>query len=39
MFFNDVPAHVEAASALGIHAFQVDGVEGVRARLIREGIL
>lgn len=39
MFFDDVLAHVEAAKALGIQAFQVDGVEGVRARLIREGIL
>lgn len=39
MFFDDVPAHVEAATALGIHAFQVHGVEGVRAQLIREKIL
>jgi putative hydrolase of the HAD superfamily len=39
MFFDDVSANVDAASALGIHAFQVDGVEGVRARLIREQLL
>ena len=39
MFFDDVPANVEAASALGIHAFQVEGVEGVRSRLIREQLL
>jgi glucose-1-phosphatase len=39
MFFDDVPTHVEAAAALGIQAFRVDGVEGVRAQLIREGIL
>jgi len=39
MFFDDVPANVEAASALGIQAFQVEGVEGVRSRLIREQLL
>jgi putative hydrolase of the HAD superfamily len=39
VFFDDVPAHVEAAEALGIRAFRVDGVEGVRACLVREGIL
>ena len=39
MFFDDVPANVAAASALGIHAFQVEGVEGVRSRLIREQLL
>jgi putative hydrolase of the HAD superfamily len=39
MFFDDVPANVEAASALGIHAFQVEGIEGVRSRLIREQLL
>lgn len=39
MFFDDVPAHVAAAAALGIHAFQVEGVGDVRARLAREGIL
>jgi putative hydrolase of the HAD superfamily len=39
MFFDDVPANVEAASALGIHAFQVDGIEGVRSRLIREQLI
>lgn len=39
MFFDDVHANVVAASALGIHAFQVDGVEGARARLIKERLL
>ena len=39
MFFDDVPANVTAASALGIRAFQVDGVEGVRSRLIQEHLL
>lgn len=39
VFFDDVPAHVQAAAALGIHAFQVDGVEGVRARLLEERLL
>jgi putative hydrolase of the HAD superfamily len=39
MFFVDVPAYVEAASALGIRALRVEGVEEVRAQLVREGIL
>ena len=39
MFFDDVAANVNAASALGIQAFQVDGVEGVRSRLLKEHLL
>ena len=39
MFFDDVPANVSAASALGIRAFQVEGVEGVRSCLIQERLL
>ena len=39
MFFDDVPANVTAAAALGIRAFQVEGVEGVRSRLIQEHLL
>src|SRR5262245_50303666 len=39
MFFDDVPAYVAAASALGMHAFQVEGVEGVRSCLIEEHLL
>jgi glucose-1-phosphatase len=39
MFFDDVSANVTAASALGIRAFQVEGVEGVRSRLIQEHLL
>src|SRR5207237_492779 len=38
MFFDDVDANVAAASDLGMRAFQVDGVEGVRERLVKEGI-
>jgi glucose-1-phosphatase len=39
MFFDDVPAYVTAASALGIRSFQVEGVEEVRSRLIQERLL
>jgi glucose-1-phosphatase len=39
MFFDDVPTYVTAASALGIRAFQVEGVEGVRSRLIQAHLL
>jgi len=39
MFFDDVLVNVTAASALGIRAFQVEGVEGVRLRLMREQLL
>jgi glucose-1-phosphatase len=39
MFFDDVPENVAAASALGIRAFQVEGVEGVRSRLMQEQLL
>jgi putative hydrolase of the HAD superfamily len=39
MFFDDVAANVAAAAALGIQAFQVEGVEGLRSRLIREKLL
>jgi putative hydrolase of the HAD superfamily len=39
MFFDDVPANVAAAAQLGIRAYCVDGVEGVRERLIRERLL
>jgi len=39
MFFDDVLANVTAASALGICAFQVKGVEGVRSRLMQEHLL
>ena len=38
MFFDDVQANVAAASRLGMRAFQVDGVTGVRERLTREGL-
>jgi HAD superfamily hydrolase (TIGR01509 family) len=38
MFFDDVSANVDAASDLGMRAFRVDGVEGVRERLAREGL-
>ena len=39
MFFDDAHANVVAASKLGMRAFQVEGVEGVRERLIREHLL
>jgi putative hydrolase of the HAD superfamily len=39
MFFDDVGANVAAASRLGMRAFQVNGVEAVRERLICEGLL
>ena len=39
MFFDDAPANVAAAAALGMRAFQVNGVEGVRERLVAEGLL
>jgi len=39
MFFDDVQANVVAASQLGMRAFQVNGVEGIRARLMSEGLL
>jgi hypothetical protein len=31
---GDIQANVAAAAGVGIHAFQVDGVEGVRDRLV-----
>jgi putative hydrolase of the HAD superfamily len=39
MFFDDVHANVVAASALGMRAFQVEGVGGLRQRLAAEGLL
>jgi putative hydrolase of the HAD superfamily len=39
MFFDDVHANVVAASAIGMRAFQVEGVGGLRQRLAAEGLL
>jgi len=39
MFFDDLPANVAAARALGIHARQVKGVEAIRECLAAEGLL
>jgi len=39
MFFDDAHANVVAASRLGMRAFQVNGVEGVRERLRCEHLL
>jgi len=39
LFFDDLKPNVTAASALGIRAFQVEGVEGVRRCLMREHLL
>jgi HAD superfamily hydrolase (TIGR01509 family) len=39
MFFDDMAVNVAAAASLGIRAFQVQGVEGLRECLVREGLL
>lgn len=39
MFFDDVQANVDAASRLGMRAWQVNGVEGVRERLLNERLM
>jgi HAD superfamily hydrolase (TIGR01509 family) len=39
LFFDDVPDNVAAASALRMRSFHVNGVEDVRACLVKEGIL
>jgi glucose-1-phosphatase len=39
LFFDDLKPNVTAASALGIRAFQVEGVEEVRRCLVREHLL
>jgi epoxide hydrolase-like predicted phosphatase len=39
MFFDDAHANVVAASALGMRAFQVEGVDALRQRLAAEGVL
>ena len=39
MFFDDAHANVVAAARLGMRAFQVNGVEGVRERLRHEHLL
>ena len=39
IFFDDQPANVAGAASCGIQAFQVDGVTGVRDRLVTEGLM
>jgi epoxide hydrolase-like predicted phosphatase len=39
LFFDDLHQNVIAASALGIRAFRVDGVEGIRERATLERLL
>ena len=39
LFFDDTPAHVAAASALGIRSFQVNGIQDLRSCLAKEQIL
>jgi HAD superfamily hydrolase (TIGR01509 family) len=39
MFFDDLPANVEAACAAGMRGRQAQGVDGVRTALIAEGLL
>jgi HAD superfamily hydrolase (TIGR01509 family) len=38
MFFDDLAANVEAAKSAGMRAYQVRGVEELRARLVSEGL-
>lgn len=39
MFFDDVQANVDTAVRLGMHAYQVEGVNGLRSRLAEQGLL
>lgn len=39
VFFDDLAANVEAAKSVGLRAYQVRGVEGLRARIVSEGLL
>lgn len=39
MFFDDLPANVAAAKSVGLRAFEVRGVDSLRRRLAREGVL
>jgi glucose-1-phosphatase len=39
LFFDDLPANVEAAQAVGIRAFQVAGITELRACLSAQGLL
>ena len=39
MFFDDSAVNVAGAAAVGIRAFHVQGVEGVRERLSLQGLL
>ncbi len=38
-FFDDSPANVAAARAVGLQAWQVQGVDAVRRRLVEAGLL
>jgi glucose-1-phosphatase len=38
-FFDDSRANVVAASALGMRAFQVEGIDALRQRLVADGLL
>lgn len=38
-FFDDLAPNIETARSLGMHAFQVDGLDDVRDALRREGLL
>ena len=38
VFFDDLAANVDAAKSAGMLAYQVRGVEELRARLVREGL-
>jgi epoxide hydrolase-like predicted phosphatase len=39
VFFDDLAANVEAAKAAGLRAYQVRGVDELRARVLAEGLL
>ena len=39
MFFDDLAVNVAGAHSVGLRAFQVQGVDGLRERLASEGLL
>lgn len=39
VFFDDLAANVEAAKSVGLRAYQVRGVDELRARIVAEGLL
>ncbi|HET9468975.1 MAG TPA: HAD family phosphatase [Vicinamibacterales bacterium] len=39
VFFDDLAANVEAAKSVGLRAYQVRGIDELRARIVAEGLL